>query len=45
MNPTKAYSPMTGVLWVLSYKWNANITISSSGSVNMNSKWDYIENK
>jgi len=45
MNPTKAYSPMTGALWVLSYKWNANITISSSGSVNMNSKWDYIGNK
>jgi hypothetical protein len=45
MNPLKAYSPMTGPLWVLSYKWTANISKNSDTTLLMKSHWDINNNK
>lgn len=43
MNPLKAYSPMSGTLWVLAYTWNADITINDNGFVQINSAWIQTE--
>ncbi len=39
MSPKEAYSPMNGHLWVLSYKWIANMQFHENGKVTMQSKW------
>lgn len=45
MKPLKAYSPMTGPLWVLAYTWNATITIQNKSNVILKSNWKYLELK